>query len=264
VVRTENFGPKNNGSWFALPRRPPLTQRDIQARQQFGFGSVAFGTKADDRKKSLSPRWDFDDALDCLGITHSYARTKYRERLDEIFRLQELTRFGERQETSARNAEAFQRAPRQYKRRQAALEQAKKADELGKRDAEAAQRLRREARRVFRQPYLPQALEQEAARLSVSGGISLNDAFVELNKMYRSKSKPGGEVSYALKQTVQRLQGVASNVSDEFSWRGRTVPKKLIIFIETALISGGMAYPSYQHNPSKFRKLLRKIGRRPE
>jgi hypothetical protein len=161
-----------------LPRRRPLTQNDIKARERFWFAPIPVGIQSKDGKQNLSSRWDFGDALECLGITNTDARTKYQERLDLICKLHWLTRFGEGQETPARKAEAFQRAPRQYKRRQAALEQAKKADKLeGKAEADAADRLRRQAVRVLGQPYLPQALELEAARLSQSQESSLNDAF---------------------------------------------------------------------------------------
>jgi hypothetical protein len=87
--------------------------------------------------------------------------------------------------------------------------------------------------------------------------------FVELSKTYRRKSQAGRQASYALVQTVHRFQAVASDVSEKFTWRGRTVPPKLIAFLQAALMAGDIRYPSYDDNPSKFRKLLRKAPTRP-
>ena len=247
-----------------MPRRKPITDRDIRAREQFGFGSIPFNAINEVARQSLGDSWDFSDALDWLGIRDVDARRECQKELTEICLLHELVRFGERQETPARKAEALHKARRQYKKRERASKQIKEADELqAKGDIKGAQQIRHKGARILRQPWLPLALEQEAGRLVQSEGCSWIEAYVELEKRYRRRSVPGRRESHTLAQTIRRLQDLAWSVDRKLSWRNRTIPPRLISFLQAALMAAGIQYPSYDHNPSKFRKLMRKVRERP-
>jgi hypothetical protein len=243
-----------------MPRRKPITDRDIRAREQFGFGSIPFNAKSEVSRQSLGDSWDFSDALDWLGIRDVDARRECQKELTEICLLHELVRFGERQETPARKAEALHKARRQYKKRERAFKQIKEADELR---AKGAVKGAHKAVRILRQPWLPAALEQEAGRLAQSEGLSWIEAYVELEKRYRRRSVPGRRESHTLAQTIRRLQDLASRADGTHTWRNRTIPPRLISFLQAALMAAGIQYPGYEHNPSKFRKLMRKVRERP-
>jgi hypothetical protein len=247
-----------------LPRRKPITDRDIRAREQFGFGPIPFNAKNEVSRQSLGDSWDFSDALDCLGTRDVDGRRECQKEMTEICRLHELIRFGERQETPARKAEALHKARRQCKQRERAFKQIKESDELqAKGDIKGAQQIHHDAVRILRRPWLPLALEQEVGRLAQSEGLSLIEAYVELEKRYRRRSVPGRRESHTLAQTIRRLQDLASRADGTLTWRNQTIPPRLISFLQAALMAAGIRYPSYDHNPSKFRKLMGKVRERP-
>jgi hypothetical protein len=197
-----------------------------------------------------------------LGI--SEVSTESEVKLSVICLLHWITVLGEKQETPARKAEAFKKARRQYPKRQRALEQLEKARKLrDEGNVDGAKRIEKMANRTLPHSWLPTALEQEAGRLAQSEGLTRIEAYVELEKRYRRRSVPGRRESHTLAQTIRRLQDLAWSVDRKLSWRNRTIPPRLISFLQAALMAAGIQYPSYDHNPSKFRKLMRKVRERP-
>jgi hypothetical protein len=199
--------------------------------------------------------WDFGDAFDALGVS-DLRRRKLCKELSLICQLYWLTVKGEKQETPARKAEAFKKARRQYPKRQRALKQLEKARKLrAKGNVNGAERIEKKANRTLQHPWLPAALEYEAARLQLNGTDPVQ-SFIELDKRYRQQSRGGNEQSFALIQTVHRLQGFASKVDEKLTWRSRNIPPKLISFVIAVLNAASIKHPNFEDNPSKFRLLM--------
>jgi hypothetical protein len=226
-----------------MPRRQPFTQQNV-----------------DDRRNILSEAssGDFGDVLDYLGISHIPTRERCIKELGLIAGLYWVTLRGEQQETPASKAEAFKKAPRQHPKRQRAFELRAKARKLlDQGNQQEAKRITAVASRIFRQPWLAPSLEYEAARLQ-SQGLDPYQSYVELENKYRRQSRGGRCESFALMQTIHRLQDFASNLDDKLTWRIRRIPPKLIPFLIAFLEKAGIDHPNFVTNPSKFRKLMLK------
>jgi hypothetical protein len=229
-----------------MPRRKPVTQKDIAERKQvFDSGS-----------------WDFKEALDCLESSNDLLRERHCKWLNVICKLYWTIKLGQQQETPARKAEALKKARRQYPRLQRArkqLEKARKLDEQG-REQEAKQKAAR-AMRVLKQPWLPQFLEQEVARLPSYDPVDPRHSYAELEAQYRRQSRPGRHQTSALEDIVHRLQAAASDIDKCLTWyKGEACPPRLIAFIEAVLNAAEIPHPNRHDNPSRFRRLMRPVA----
>jgi hypothetical protein len=271
-----------------MPRQPPLTQRDIKDRERFGLGPISAipGSLPPEVREGSHPRpYNFDEALEILGLGSVAAQTKRRYEFELAFicRAHELAVRAEKEETAARKAEALQRAPRLYRRRQLALERIAaltRAQMLPAENDSGRETVRQtcEAVRVLRnEDWLPQSLEQEVMRLQLSTGGSFEDCCRELAKQYRSRSVVGRNETNALRNTVHALQAFVSGINDEidekFTWKdrrknsdhtgrrrspttGRNIPPRLIPFLVAVLDAAGIKHPSTETSLSKFRRLM--------
>jgi hypothetical protein len=191
-----------------MPRRK-FTQRDVEKRGKFVLGQAtpfregALAHNVDNNQPLPCP-YVFDTALEILGLGSVDAQTKcrYEYELAFICRSHKLALRAEEQETAARKAEALQRAPRLYRRRQLALKriaavrqrmgltpEIRRGEVLPAENDSDRETVRqtREAMVVLRnQGWLPQSLEQEVVRLQSSTGRSFEDCCRELMKQYRS------------------------------------------------------------------------------
>ena len=232
----------------------PFTQRDIEVRARVCFEvlrekplcsphydlyvakiKLLHGPtrRATGHERQTPPTWDFNEAVDILArhsrILTGKDRRDYCDQIDFICRLYRLERLVEAQETSAAKASAFQKERRWHKRRQRPRSQ--------------------------QGPRLPQALEQEAARLQATGK-SADESFDMLRDRNKRASRPGRGTSHALIHTLQRLQMLASRYAPALTWAKRNIPTDLIIFLVTALDAAGIRPPDFGVNPSKFRSLM--------
>jgi hypothetical protein len=240
----------------------PFTQREIETRIRLGFGPVPLkpvrsrcydlfvanfellneaAPKAINHIHQVSSTWDFDEAVEILArrrgcrLTGKKDRHNCRAQIAFICRLGELERLAETQETSGSKASAFQKERRWYKRRQRATS--------------------------LPSPRLPQALEQEAARLQAAGALP-DESFVVLRDRYKSASGPGRGASRALVHTVRRLQALASYYAPDLTWTRRDIPPELITFLVATLDAVEINHPDFGVNPSKFRRLMLKPPRK--
>jgi hypothetical protein len=218
-----------------VPSPKPLSQRDVQAREELGLGRQ--------RKNSRQwPPWDFSKPIEILRIKADKKR-RCNEELTFLCKTFFLEQLGEKQETPARKARSLQQAQQWRKRLQrylAELEQAK--------DEKAVSTLVRRMRSV----QLPQALEQEICRMQRQGD-SIEQSVATLQEKYRKASHRGRIKSHALTRLIHRLQGLASEYRPCLTWRSRNVPPDLIRFIRATLAVAGIRHAG-GNNPSKFRK----------
>ena len=113
-------------------------------------------------------------------------------------------------------------------------------------------------------PWLPQSLEWEAVGLQ-SEGLSPEESFRALTDRYRRQSQGGDKKSYALRDTVQRLQTFAGQKNKNLIWRDRNIPPGLVEFIIAALDAAKITdYPDFGENPSNFRRLMIKPAKAAE
>jgi hypothetical protein len=309
-----------------MPRRKPLTPRQIEGRQELGFGpraapkntpaqqdildakrvfglsdwragqgyssnrtggSPASGSRtrphasAHGTVKHTSPKCknndhNFDEALEWLGLADVSAERKrdYERQLNEIIRAHRLALRVEDEESPAGKAEAFHGAIRSCERLGHIVDRIADTSLSEKYSKRELERYREEARLLQR---LPPALADELMRRQqLSNGHSLADCCRELRDHYRSESKPGRNKTYALRNTVHRLQAFASSIDKELNWMsrrqasgpkrrakatGRNVPGDLIRFVISVLDAAGIEHPSSEGSPSKFRRLM--VGHRP-
>jgi hypothetical protein len=226
-----------------VPRRPPVTQKDIAERK---------------RVFDASRSWDFEEALDCLEMSKDALKERCGEQLSLICRLYWATKLGEQQETPARRAAALRKAQRQWPRRRDAIEQLKKAERSIEQGRKRAEQITDQAKRSLNQPWLPQSLEQEAARLPSFNAADPRPAFADLEEQYRRRSRAGRHQSRALEDTVHRLQAAASDIDKYLTWyEGESCPPGLIPFIEAVLNAAAISYPDPIDNASRFRRLMR-------
>jgi hypothetical protein len=239
----------------------PLTQREIESLEKFGFGFVRAEPKPatpGENQTANCPLWNFDEAIGILArqrgcrIKTADDRARCKSEISLICHLYALERFIETQETDASKASAFQKAPRWDKPRQRAiarLEKAVQRENVGLQEALA------ELRAV---PWLAQSLEQEAAREAKE--TPLSGSFKTLQDKYKRKSRRGKKKSHALTHTIHRLQALASQYAPNLSWGGRDIPPALLEFIlETLAAAEIKDYPGFVENPSKFRRLMSKL-----
>jgi hypothetical protein len=256
-----------------MPRREPVTSRDIEKRRAFGFGprgaiSMREGTPAHcaNNDQISSRRYNFDEALEILGLADASAERKRagERELDSIVRAHRLALRVEDEETPARKVEALHSAIRLYPDLERALHRI--ADtRLSEKDIKQAleQYQRKNGRR------LPLSLEHEVIRLQLSSGHSFADCCQELRDRYRLKSKPGHNKTDALRNTIHRLQAFASAIRAELTWTkreaseqrrakaaGRSIPADLIGFLIAVLDAAGIKHPDYEKSPSKLRRLM--------
>jgi hypothetical protein len=112
-----------------VPRQPPFTLGDIKARERLGLGpTAAIPNKAGSLLREVGGGshpcpYNFVAALEILGLGWVGAETKRRYEFELAFicRAHKLAVRAEKEETAARKAEAFQKAPRLHRRRQLAL-----------------------------------------------------------------------------------------------------------------------------------------------
>jgi hypothetical protein len=236
-----------------------LTQGDVEARARLGLGPV----RPEHIASSCDldhPKSDYlDKALVILDIKNAEDRIRRIEQLKLICNLHKLIRLVEGQETDARKAEAFQRAPRWYKRRDQAARLLKKADELEKSGKKNHTKpLYEKARSLLQSvPSLPQALEQEAWRLQALG-LSRDESFGKLRDFHKQHSRAGRKASDALSFTVHALQAFAA--SKGLIWTEGRAPPKLIKFIAAVLRSAKIKDCKREliENRSRFLDLLLK------
>jgi hypothetical protein len=243
-----------------MPRRAPLTQRQIEDRQKFGFGPrKAIPRRPDGAPEQKVRSYNFGNAFYWLGEMDAKTRGARERELNTIVCAHKLALCVEKQETPAAKAEALQRAPRLYPHRQRALAciQATRLDK-----DPVAQRRRSEAMCVLKDKrWLPQSLEQEVARLQLSSGRSFEECCKELETWYRSKSRWGRNETNALRNTMHALQALACGVNKKLTWqRGKNISPDLIGFLTDVLDAAKIECPSYEDSPAKFRRLL--IGHR--
>jgi hypothetical protein len=265
--------------------RGKFTERDIEEREKFGLGPrpatpYREGAPARnvDNNHPLPCLYNFDEALEILGLGSVKAprKRRYEHELTFICRAHELALCAEEKETAARKAEALQRAPRLYRRRQQALKRIAAAQQRKERGegVPADRETTREAMRILRnQNWLPQSLEQEVMRLQLSTGSSFEDCCRELMKQYRSRSTPGRNETNALRNTIHALQAFASDIDSKFAWMdrrknsghmqrrrstttGRNIPPALIQFLVAVLDAACIKHPDTADSPSKFRRLM--------
>jgi hypothetical protein len=154
-------------------------------------------------------------------------RQAFAHQMHEIVRTYELERRIEDEETLARKAAAFHRALKWYGRRTA-------------RDSDR----------------LPMALEQELLQRQLDTGLPLPDCCQWLEAWYDSRSRPGHNATWALRNTIHRLQALATGVRKDLAWQGKNIPTDLIGFLIAVLETAGIEYPSHEDSPSRFRKFL--------
>jgi hypothetical protein len=220
-----------------MPRKAPLTQKDIKERM----------------RRFDSDSWDFEAAFECLGISNVELRERCGEWLNLICRLYWATKLGEQQETPARKAEAFKMARRRWPRWRRLTEQLEKAPKLHSKEKQTAA----SGSRALEQLWLPKFLEQEAARLPFYDPADPRGAFADLEACYRRRSRSGRHQSRALEDTVRRIQGAASEIDERLNWRrGETCPPRLIPFIDEVLNAARIPHPDPADNASRFRRLM--------
>jgi hypothetical protein len=264
-----------------MPRRDPVTRRHIEKRRELGFGPRIAAPSCECKPVDSSPSnqpspwcYNFDEALEILGLADvSLERKRACEReLNDIISAHRLALRVEDEETPARKAEAFHGAVRLY----VDLERISHCitdTSLSEKARKQAVKKWREAMQDRRQ--LLQSLEHEVARLQLSTGRPLADCCRALEDHYRSKSKLGRNKTYALRNTIHRLQAFASAVDKELTWMdrrdtsspkrrakamGRNIPVDLIRFLTAVLDAAGIKHPSYGGSPAKVRRLM--IGSR--
>jgi hypothetical protein len=227
-----------------MPRRPPFTQDDIRRRKQ-----------------QTPPKSDFNDALDILGVRCT-ERNQRKTELNLICKLCKHVQLSEHQETPSRKAEAFQRADRWRRRQQKAwLDTRRVGAAYLTRDLSFVRAALDKEDEIKKLEWLPQSLEQEAARLQ-SKGLSPEASFSTLRDSYKRKSRTGRHESASVKYTVHRLQAFACEIDAALAWTDRRrIPPKLIQFITSVLEEAKIRYPSSITNPAKFRRLMQRPAR---
>jgi hypothetical protein len=214
-----------------MPRRTPFVESDLLERDKFGFGPV-------EDARAPGKLAIYDEAARSLAVNKDL-RTRFVGELNCILRLYSLEIRVERQQTSGRKAQAFQKERRWWKRRERISKRLQKLVAHG--DDTGARRVLAELQRT---PRLPAALEQEVWR-RVLNGRSHDAALSELS---REPSSPGRIRSYVLMHVVRRLQELASRYGKELAWTtGDRPPYELVKFIRDTLYLAGVKCPDERH-----------------
>jgi hypothetical protein len=213
--------------------------------------------------------------LEWLGLADVSAERKrdYERRLEEIIRAHWLAVRVEDEESPASKAEAFHGAIRSCERLGHIVDRIADTSLSEKYSKRELEWYREEARLLRR---LPPALAHELMRRQqLSNGHPLADCCREIRDHYRSKSKLGRNKTYALRNTIHRLQAFVSAIDKELTWMnrreasspkrrakatGRNVPGDLIRFVISVLDAAEIKHPSNEGSPSKFRRLM--VGHR--
>jgi hypothetical protein len=254
-----------------LPRSKPLTRGQIERRRAFGF---APDTPTHDGNQTPSCPYNFNEALECLGLADVSTERKrdYERQLDTITRAHRLAVRVEHEETPATKAEAFEGAIQSCERLGHIVDCIADISLSEKGIKRELERYLLEEARLWRR--LPAALAHELRRRQLlSNGHSLADCCRELRDHYRSKSKLGRNKTFALRNTIHRLQAFVSAIDKKLTWMdpdtrketglkrrakatGRNIPGDLIRFLTAVLDVAEIEHPSYENSPSKFRRLM--------
>jgi hypothetical protein len=248
-----------------MPRSLPFIQADIDARLFHEFCEAKQNgerTSSGGRDGHSGCRWNFDSAIEALSIEDPKTRRECQRQLTLIFERHKLTQVALEQETPARKAAAFRRAPRWDKRRRSALRLFERAAELHKRGLrEDAKRLNEEGKLLWQStPWLPPALEQEAAQLQVAGRSPVQ-SFAELDEHYRRLSRLGRKKSDALRNTIHALEATAYDCNKNLELFDPSDERRVKNFVLAALDVVEIVRPGPDDNPSKFNKL--RVGYEP-
>jgi hypothetical protein len=186
------------------------------------------------------------------------SRHKGRGRQDAVLRavgsdlpILQTNQAAASQETAGRVAATYQQAPRWHAHRKNSLQMYERASRLEKNGRQAAaKRLRHKAEQLWNYiPQVPQALEQEAWRLSLQSGKPIDECFIELRDSCKNYCRPGPTENHAIRELIHRVQACASHWSPELS-RGDTIR-----FLETVLETAAI-YTSLVDNRSKLLGLM--------
>jgi hypothetical protein len=162
--------------------------------------------------RHVAQNWNFNAAIDIVGIRQIDERNRFADELSEICHHDKLVRLTEAQETPGRKARAFQLAPRWQKMRTQEQELLLRHARNGERKL-ADQALRR----LQRAPWLAPSLEQEGARELGHIPSSRSD-YARLRKQTMRPEPRGRHKSWALHSTIHSLQAGAAAWNKKLIW----------------------------------------------
>jgi hypothetical protein len=207
--------------------------------------------------RRVARNWNFNAAIDILNIRQIEGRARRADELSLICHHDKLVRLAEALETPGRKARAFQLAPRWQNTLTREQELLFRHVQNGERKLakQALQRLRKA-------PWLPQSLQQEAARQLGHIPSSRSD-YARLRKQTMRPEPRGRYKSWALRSTIHTLQACAAAWNKKLIWSaGRAPPKRLLKFLVEVLRAAGIKHPNPETNWSKFIALMLKPQKR--
>jgi hypothetical protein len=263
-------------NWCKREGLPPVRRLRVARRKDVQHSDLSSGITY--QMRAAARGWHFDGALDVLGIKDSDEREWVRGELIGICVMHKLEVMVEKQETPGRMEATLKLARRLVKTLKNPPDKA------------TASRARKRLR------SLPVSIQMEAGHTEVVGpclqGRQVEedknplpppwweDSAIEWHSGTRVAREPGslparrsrevlpGPVkSWALRNTVRRLQALAGEVDPTQKWDGaggrRRAPKRLIEFIARALCAVGIAFPSLRNRRREFLDLMVSPDARP-